>query len=159
MMLRPKLRQLFCHCLKHQTQVGPRNAFAQLVLSLPFPIRQDSQTRAVRVQLSSLSWYNSLDTIVFFLTLSELQKHTGRTPSHQAALSQWRWYLSPPTSTSFFVIPSLVSVFHVILWLWPVSVSPLSALGMQALVFLCVCLCVRCVFVCICSVCVYPPTP
>lgn len=35
MILRPKLLQLFCHCPKHQTQVGPRNAFAQLVLSLP----------------------------------------------------------------------------------------------------------------------------
>ena len=51
------------------------------------------------VQLSLLSWHNSLDTSVFFLALSELQKHTGGALSHQTlwpslSFSQWGWYRS-----------------------------------------------------------------
>lgn len=125
--------------LQCQKLVALRNVFCTACLLLQLPIRQDTQTCPTRVQLSFLSWLNSLDTSVFCpdtfwaTVVNILEEYCPIRHRCLLSMELVSFFLFFPTSKSFFfVILSLVSVFYiVILWLH----CPPLPLG-------CVCVCV-----------------
>lgn len=158
MILRPKLLQLFCHCPKHQTQVGPRNAFAQLVLSLPSYQTGQSDTCRESTTFQSfmieLTWHHCFLSDTVWAT--ETYRKNTVPPGGSLSMEMISFSLSfSPHINNIFCHP----LSCVCLLCDPLTVASLCfstlCLGDASPCFCaCVCLCVRCVFVC-----VYPLQP